>query len=151
MAEKIFFKTIPAEAEAVFDLITQIGDYDRWLSSSSAFGTIRDISDDPIRAGTTYTDDGPQVAMQGTVLDYERPRTVTFQQTARMYLNSNLTITIRYDLEPVEQSTRVKRTYLLKMTGLLRVLQPLVMRSVTAENERILDVMRSYFSGIDEM
>ena len=51
---------VHCSAEATFAAIVDLRDYNRWLTRSSACPGTTDISTDPITAGTTYVESGPQ-------------------------------------------------------------------------------------------
>jgi hypothetical protein len=85
---------IPAEAdiqcpaETIFDLIIDFGGQGRWLPPSSSFRGTNDISDDPVRLGTTYREPGPLGVRNGTVTEFERPVKITFHQPMTLRLRT---------------------------------------------------------------
>ena len=50
---------IKASAEEIFAAIVDLRGHDRWLTASSAFRGITDISSDSLALGTTWTEPGP--------------------------------------------------------------------------------------------
>jgi uncharacterized protein YndB with AHSA1/START domain len=150
MPEKQFRIEIQVPPEAVFDLIADLAHYDRWLPGSNLYKSTMSISDDPVRKGTTYTDSGTSSKMKGEVSEFDPPKRLTFTQTSRSTLGT-LSIRIRYSLTPVKTggavSTAVIRDYKLDISGLLKLAQPILVRTINRENERILQTMRDYLEA----
>ena len=67
-----FETSIRASAERVFEVLADFRSYDRWLPRSSAFHGTTEISDDPIRLGTTYVEPGPTGVRRGRVIENRR-------------------------------------------------------------------------------
>jgi hypothetical protein len=62
-------------------------------------------------------------------------------------LHPGLDIQIRYTLQAENGSTRVVRDINLNVVGVLKVAQPVLVRSITAENHRILAKMKAYLEA----
>jgi hypothetical protein len=60
------------------------------------------------------------------------------------WLLSRLTIDIRYRLEPLGAHTRVYRTTTPRLSGVLALLRPMLVRSIRSENLRTLAMMKQY-------
>jgi uncharacterized protein YndB with AHSA1/START domain len=125
----------------VFHTVSELNQYANWLPPSQLFSEIQSISDIPTRLGTTYTDHGQSSDMQGKVIEFQPPDRVAFQQSAKSPLGS-MTIEVRYHLQSVGNQTQVERRQTVNATGILRLLQPLIMRSIRTENERILNQLK---------
>jgi uncharacterized protein YndB with AHSA1/START domain len=147
MTELVFTKDIHSPPETVFNLIADLPNYGKWLSTSELFKDVMEISDNPIKLGTTYVDKGQFSTLTGTVTEFDPPRSITFSQGMpfrSVFLTGHLTIDIRYSLEPRNGGTHVTRIVTLKMSGLVWLAQPLLIRSIQRESERILDKMKVY-------
>jgi uncharacterized protein YndB with AHSA1/START domain len=97
--------------EMIFDLVADMPDYDRWLSNSSAFGGTVDLTPYPLRFGTTHLDAGP-VLKAGSVREFDRPRHLSFRNTAQIRqnpLNTNVDARIRYIFDPKKGGTLLDR------------------------------------------
>src|SRR5579864_4988115 len=70
---------IGAPTENVFDLITDFGGQDRWLTRSSSFRGTTILSPGPVALGTRYRESEPFGVRNGTVTEFERPARVTFR------------------------------------------------------------------------
>jgi uncharacterized protein YndB with AHSA1/START domain len=128
--------------EQVFALIADLPNYHRWLPPSSLYGTTTQVSDSPVTLGTTYVD-GKQATLHGRVTEFDPPVAIAFHQEARLLL-SRLTIDIRYRLEPLGGQTRVYRNTTPRLSGVLALLQPLIVRPIRHENLRTLAMMKQY-------
>ena len=133
---------IARPVEQVFALIADLPNYHRWLPPSGLYGTTTQVSDTPVTLGTMYVD-GKQATLHGSVTDFRPPFALAFHQEARLLL-SRLTIDIRYRLEPLGAHTRVYRTTTPRLSGMLALLRPMLVRSIRNENLRTLAMMKQY-------
>ena len=128
--------------ERVFALIADLPNYHQWLPSSGLYGATTQVSDTPVTLGTTYVD-GKQAPLHGRVTEFRPPVALAFHQEARLLL-SRLSIDIRYRLEPLGAHTRVYRTTTPRLSGVLALLQPMIVRPIRNENLRTLAMMKQY-------
>ena len=131
--------------EHVFALIADLPNYPRWLPPSGLYGATTQVSNTPVTLGTTYID-GKHAPLHGRVTDFRPPVALAFHQEARVLL-SRLSIDIRYRLEPLGAlgaHTRVSRTTTPRLSGVLALLQPMIMRPIRHENLRTLAMMKQY-------
>ena len=142
---------LPAEAdihcpaETIFDLIADFRGQARWLPRSSAFRGTADISDDPVRLGTTYREPGPAGVRNGTVTEFERPGKITFHQPMTMRLHAGtVDITLRYTLTPGTDGTHVKRVVTIGIPWSLRLMRPVLVRAFRTESGRTLLALKAY-------
>lgn len=138
--------------QAVFDLIADLANYDKWLPSVNTFGAVTDISDSPIRLGTAYVDKGQSITMTGKVTQFEPPTRLAFQQITRLKLlifPAGLDIDIQYTLTPLAAAngTRVVRDQTVQIRGPLKLAESAVMKRIKTENERILQAMKTYLEN----
>jgi uncharacterized protein YndB with AHSA1/START domain len=144
---------LPAEAdircpaEKIFDMITDFGGQERWLSKSSAFRGTTAISPDPVRLGTTYREPGPFGVRNGTVTEFERPTAITFRQPMTLRLGAGIVdVTLRYTLTlgPAAGVTHVARVVTITVPPRLRLLQPVLVRAFRTESTRTLMALKAY-------
>ncbi len=133
---------IAKPVEQVFALIADLPNYSRWLPPSGLYGATTQVSDTPVTLGTTYVD-GKQAKLHGRVTEFRPPVALAFHQEARL-LFSRLSIDIRYRLEPLGAHTRVYRTTTPRLSGVLALLQPMIVRPIRDENLRTLAMMKQY-------
>lgn len=135
---------IDVPPEAVFDLIADIANYSRWLPPSKTYSEVANISDSPIRQGTTYLDKNSMTVLRGEITAHQRPAQIAFHEaTAKQELD----VTIDYRLSSTADGTHLERTAAVKVTGLLRLAQPILARRLTEENRRILSAMKTYLEA----
>ncbi|MBD0343635.1 MAG: hypothetical protein ICV63_02110 [Coleofasciculus sp. Co-bin14] len=56
-------------------------------------------------------------------------------------------IKIQYTLQTVENGTEVTRDFTLYVLGILKLMQPILVSTIRKENERILQVMKTYLEA----
>ncbi len=150
MPEMQFHCMIKRPTEAVFQLITDLSNYDKWLPPSDVFIGTSTISDNPIKNGTTYLDRGPSAVLRGKVTTLIPPTQVSFYQATRfkkLGLSGEIAISASYALEPLENGTQVTRNISLTLAGILKLLQPVLLRRIRQENERILQMLKTYLES----
>jgi uncharacterized protein YndB with AHSA1/START domain len=124
----------------VFEALTRVGSLQRHIGSSGTYRGTVDVSDDPVRVGSTYVDRTPIGRFQGQVVKLEPDRRVVFRQVTT---RNDLDITITYVLEPAASGTRLVRTGEITTRGLLALVHPIVVRSTRAENRRTMDALKA--------
>ena len=130
--------------EAVFNLLADIAHYSQWLPPSQTYIETTNISDMPIKQGTTYVDRNTTGDMQGDVREYQPYSRIVFHQVGK---NPNIEITADYRLTPIVQGTRLERTTILVVSGIFRLIQPIAARRTRAENERTLQTLKAYLEA----
>jgi uncharacterized protein YndB with AHSA1/START domain len=82
---------IEGSPETIFDLISDLPNYGRWLPGSEAFGGTTEV-------GTTYLDAGPAGQRPGSVTGYDPPKYIAFHHTMMLKrgpLTANIDVHIR--------------------------------------------------------
>jgi uncharacterized protein YndB with AHSA1/START domain len=136
---------IGCPAEAIFDLIVDFDGQDRWLTKSSAFRGTENISENPVKLGSTYREPGPLGVRNGEVVEYERPFAVVFHQPMTFKLGlGTVDVVMRYALTPGPASTHVRRVVTIAIPWPLKLLQPVIVGSFRAESARTLVALKAY-------
>jgi uncharacterized protein YndB with AHSA1/START domain len=136
--------------DVIFNLIADLAHYGQWLSPSALYNELQQISDTPIKLGTTYIDQGKSSTLQGVITEFQPPTNLTFTQGTRLKLpvvSAGLDIAICYKLEAQNGGTKVIRDVDVRFVGVLRLMQPILLRQISAENVRILAVMKDYLES----
>jgi uncharacterized protein YndB with AHSA1/START domain len=137
---------IEAPADAIFAAIVDFRGYERWLTTSSAFDGITDISSEPIALGTTWTEPGPNGVRHGTVTEFEPPTRVTFHapMTLQPRLLGVMDISVTITLSPTTDSVRVRRVVTIGVPWVLKLVQPIVVRRFRVESARTMDALKAF-------
>jgi len=147
MTRMHFQTTIQRNKETIYALLIDLQGYPSWLSASSLYRAPLETSDNPIQIGTTYRDNG----LHGRVTELVPESRITFMQTTQLKLlglPGGLDIQIHYALEPSDNlSTQVIRDVTIKTHGVLLFVQPVLLRAIRKENERILQRLKWYLEA----
>jgi Polyketide cyclase / dehydrase and lipid transport len=139
---------IRGRAEGIFDVITDLHGQDRWLARSAAFKGTFDVSDNPVRLGSTYREPTPQGVRSGKVTEFDRPAKITFHQPMSLRPFGRIDIVQRYTLDPLGETTRVRRAAMLGIPPYLRPLARIVVRITTRESGRTLAALKTYCEAL---
>ncbi|HVU14712.1 MAG TPA: SRPBCC domain-containing protein [Phototrophicaceae bacterium] len=134
---------IKSPPETVFDTLADIVHYDRWLAPSGTYNTTTNVSDNVVRAGTTYVDHNSGGVLYGQVREYKPYSRLVFHQATKRKI-IGLDVTIRYELTRTDEGTHLERTTSMTPLGLLRLLAPMVIGRTRTENQRTLDELKYY-------
>jgi len=147
MATMQFGIDIASPPKAVWDLITNLRQYDMWLPPSRTFNTVVQLNSGPVKVGTAYMDGGPSLTFHGEVTQLEPYTRIAFYQATRSKLwafDVGMDIEIRYVLQPRGTGTHVERTLTLDTSGIFMPLQQQLRSVIRQENERILARMKAH-------
>ena len=140
---------IRCPADTIFDMITDFGGQDRWLTRSSAYHGTMEVSTDPVALGTTYREPGPFGVRHGRVTEFERPTAITFHQPMTMRLHAGtVDVIMCYNLTPGAGSTHVRRVVTLGIPWSLKLLQPVLIRAFRTESTRTLLSLKAYADAL---
>lgn len=145
----VFSSLIRGSAPAIFDLLSDMPNYGRWLPGSPAFGGTTQVSPYPVRLGTTYLDAGPAGERPGSVIEFEPPTRLGFHQTMdvkRGPVVAKIDIVKRFMLQPANEATLVNCALELEIEtrGLSRFARPLLIVAFRKENARVLAELKRY-------
>lgn len=146
MTQLHFEITINRPPAAVFELIADFNSYPHWLNPSQLYKGLMEITENPVKLGTRYTDKGTSTVMQGSVIVYEPPTRISFHQETHyqlLGLPAGLGVIIDYTLRGGGNSTYLQRDVKVETHGLLKLAHPIIISSIRTENERILQAMKA--------
>jgi len=137
---------INAPAQKVFDVVTDLQSYSKWLPDSTSFKGTTEVSDTPVKLGTTYVESSPAGVRSGKVLEFERPSKVVFHQP--MKLNSApegvlIDIKVEVILKEKEGVTAVERNVYLGFPEPLLGLKAAFDKGASEEGVRVLGLLKN--------
>lgn len=147
---RFYAATIAAPQHLLFDLLSDLLGYDRWLPSSGQFGGTTDVEPYPVQFRSRYHDGRPGEPGKdwwGTVTGFQRSGSIDFQHTiAVRQLHASVDVHIHYSLEPAESGTVVSRWLVLdvSMPAAVRPLRPAITARFDKENRRTMAALRQY-------
>lgn len=140
--------TIQAPRNKVFNTITDLASYSRWLPQSSAFKGTTEISDWPVKLGTTYIETGPAGVRKGEVVEFDPPAKVTFHQPMTLKpAILGLVIDVRVEMtltEDIEGVTVLRRDIMLGYPWLLWPFKAAVANEFRRESWRTMELLKRY-------
>lgn len=147
---KLYSSRVAAPPAVLFELLSDMPNYGRWLSRSAAFEQTTDVEPYPVQLGTRYHDGIPGEPGKdwwGTVTGFQPPGSLDFHHTIQVsQLKATLDTHIHYSLEHADEGTEVIRWAVLDiaMPILFRPLRPLIIRSFDEENVRTVAAVKKY-------
>ena len=136
---------IAATPEAVFDLVSDLHGYGRWLPSAGDYEGTSEISPPPVAVGTTYVEPSRRGVRRGTVVELVRPEIVAFHQpmTLRPRLAGTIDSTVTMSVAATAAGARVTRSVELVIPGRLALARGLIVSRYGRESERMLEALRA--------
>jgi|SRR5579884_898537 len=122
--------------EEVFDRLTNLSGYERWMSRRGLFLRSAPTSDRPIGPGTTYYDKGRMGTAFGEVVEFAAPARVAFSETIRWLGLPVLQARPAYDLVATPTGTRVHHTAEGTLYGIFKPMRPIVALIARGERRR---------------
>lgn len=154
---RMYAAPVVAAPELVFDLLSDMPDYGRWLPQSEQFGYTTEVEPYPVQLGSRYHDgkpDQPGKEWWGTVTGFQPPGSIDFHHTiAVRQLRATVDVHIHYSIEaspPAGGATTVSRWLLLdvKMPWLLRPMLRLITSKFDQENVRTMAALKNYAEAL---
>ena len=150
---RFYASQVAASPVLLFDLLSDLPNYGRWLPASSQFEGTTDVEPYPVRLGSRYHDgkpDEPGKDWWGTVTGFQPPGSIDFHHTIRVrQLRATVDVHIHYSIEHDEQDdqrTVVTRWLVLdiSMPAVFRPLRPAITARFDQENLRTMAAVKQY-------
>src|SRR6266851_38693 len=110
---KLYRSTVEAPAAVVFELLSDMPNYRRWLPGSSQFAATTDVEPYPVQLGSRYHDGRPNEPGKdwwGTVTGFQPPGSLDFHHTITVtQLRATVDVHIHYSFEQEDGGTQVTR------------------------------------------
>src|ERR1700733_1223738 len=132
---KLYSSSVAAPPELLFELLSDMPNYGRWLPESGQFGRTTDVVPYPVELGSKYRDgkpDEPGKDWRGTVTGFQPPGSIDFQHRIHVRrVKAIVDVHIHYSFEAVDDGTRLTRWLLLDTTIPLvfRPLHPVITKT----------------------
>jgi uncharacterized protein YndB with AHSA1/START domain len=142
---------INAPAQKVFDAITDLHSYPKWLPDSGSFKGTTEISETPVKLGTTYVESSPGGVRSGKVVEFERPSKVVFHQPMKLNPASGghvIDIKVEVTLKENGGVTTVERDVYLGLPEPLQSLKEAWDKGASGESVRVLDLLKKYVESL---
>lgn len=150
MTRLVYDVTIAAPRRVVFRLLADLHGYETWLPHSTSFKGTRNISDYPIRLGTTYSETDRFGTRRGRVTAFDEPSLLSFEQpmTSKLAFLGRIDVRLAHELEEVPGGTRLIRTLQLGFHGPVRLAAGLVTPAFDREIRRILRHLKAHAEAL---
>jgi Polyketide cyclase / dehydrase and lipid transport len=147
---KLYTSHVAAPAGTLFDLLSDMPNYGRWLPGSGQFAGTTDVEPYPVRLGSRYHDgkpDEPGKDWWGTVTGFQPPGSLDFHHTIAVpQLRAAVDVHIHYSFEPQDGGTLVSRWLVLDITMpfVVRPLRGLIIAAFDRENVRTMAAVKQF-------
>jgi uncharacterized protein YndB with AHSA1/START domain len=142
---------IKSPITTVFTTLTDLPRYQTWLPHSSSFKGTTQVSETPVKLGTTYLEPGPAGLRKGEIIEFDEPVKVTFHQpTSLKPYWMGLVIDIRVEMrlrEEGEGETRLERDVFLIYPWVLWPFKALLDREFRGESWRTMECLKRFLEG----
>ncbi len=147
---KFYRSSVAAPPAILFELLSDMPNYGRWLPGSAAFGATTDVDPYPVQLGSRYHDGKPGESGKdwwGTVTGFQPPGAIDFHHTIHVsQLRATVDVRIHYSFERDGPTTQATRWLVLDITMpmLFRPLRRLIIKSFDDENVRTMAAVKTY-------
>jgi uncharacterized protein YndB with AHSA1/START domain len=141
---------VAAPPGTLFELLSDLPRYGRWLPGSPQFGQTTGVEPYPVQLGSRYLDGKPGEPgknWRGTVTGFQPPGSLDFRHAITVtQLRAEVDVRIHYSFEPEDGGTRVTRWLVLDITMpvIVRPLRGIILRSFDRENLRTMAAVKEY-------
>jgi carbon monoxide dehydrogenase subunit G len=119
--------TIARPVDEIFDYLSDARNEPRWLPGASS---VEKTSDGPVGLGSTFSGDYRGAgSVQLELVEFERPRRVTFRARSRI-----VDFDDAVELTPVDGGTRLEARMTAQPRGAMRLVSPLMARTMRASS-----------------
>src|SRR4051794_36821630 len=117
----------------VFDRLTDISAYSRWMPKLGVFIRSGQTSEGAVGVGTTYYDKGWMGTFVGEIEEFHAPTTVAFKEKLRWLGLTVMEARPKYELVSTRTGTEVHHTADGRLFGVFNFMQPMVARIARGE------------------
>ena len=135
-------EVIARPIEQVFERATDLSQYADWMPHTGVFRKCSDVSEGPVRLGTTYLDQGRMGSFRGEISEFERPSRVVYKETLRWFGTPVVVGRIEYEFSPDPRGTAVHHVAESELHGIFRLMRPMVAVIGRGERQRTVTALR---------
>ena len=133
---------IKRPAEDVFERLTDISDYSKWMPRSGVFIKSEKTSAGPVEKGSKYYDKGRMGTFRGEVSDFEKQSRVAFRETLRWFGMRVMEARPAYVLKTVDGGTQVHHVSEGQLYGMFKLMQPMTAVIARGERKRVVKALK---------
>jgi uncharacterized protein YndB with AHSA1/START domain len=142
--------SIAASPAKVFHVVTDLQSYNDWLPSSGVFAGTTEISDSPIKLGTTYIETTPIGVKHGRVTEFVQDKKVTFVQPFTLEAGGVVDVRVGMDIDSDgEEGCTLTRRAWLALPEEIKELREGWEEVAEVEGRRVLEAMKVYIESLD--
>ncbi len=147
---RFYTSSVAASPGRLFDLVSDMPNYDHWLPPSDEFARTTEVEPYPVQRGSRYRDGKPGEPgkeWRGTVTGFQRPGSIDFHHTIQVrQLRAIIDVHVHYSFEQEKAATVVSRWLVidLRMPAVFRPLRPLITSRFDRENLRTMASVKRY-------
>jgi hypothetical protein len=147
---KYYRSEIAAPPEVLFELLSDLPNYSKWLPDSDQFKRTTDVEPYPVQLGSRYHDgrpDEPGKDWWGSVTGFQPPGALDFHHVIEVkQLRATVDVNIHYSFESKEKGTQATRWLVLdiEMPLIARPLRRFIISSFDKENIRTMAAVKAY-------
>jgi uncharacterized protein YndB with AHSA1/START domain len=147
---RLYTAHVAASPQLLFDLLSDLPNYGRWLPPSGQYAATTDVEPYPVQLGSRYHDGKPGEPGHdwwGEVTGFQPPGSIDFHHTIGVrQLRTTVDVHIHYSFEEKDAGTAVSRWLLLDfaMPIVFRPLRPAITSRFDQENLRTMAAVKQY-------
>ena len=126
----------------VFERLADLPGYGRWMHRTGLFRRCRQISESPVRKGTTYLDATRMGTFEGEVTEFAPPSRIAFRESLRWFGSQMTQARPEYLLEGDDEATVVHHIAVGELFGWMRFMKPAAALLAKVERTRTLNSLR---------
>ncbi len=135
-------EVIARPMEQVFERATDLSRYADWMPHTGVFRKCSQVSEGPVRLGTTYIDQGWMGSFRGEVSEFDRPSRVVYKETLRWFGAPVVVARIEYAFSRDPRGTAVHHVGESELHGIFRLMRPMVAVIGRGERHRTVAAMK---------
>jgi uncharacterized protein YndB with AHSA1/START domain len=126
----------------VFERTIDLSHYADWMPRSGVFKKSSQTSPGPLSLGATYLDQGRMGTFRGSVVEFQRPSRVVFEERLRWFGMPMIEARLQYEFVRVPQGTALYHVGESQLHGIFRAMRPMVILIGRRERRRTVAALK---------